>query len=94
MLVNLKLRDFFERVATESGVAVQTEVTMGGAEDSAELQHWGTGRPSINFAVATRYLHGRHSMIERSDLDRAITLLVTALPKLDRAAVTQIASFE
>ena len=94
MLVNLKLRDFFERVATESGIAVQTEVTTGGAEDSAELQHWGTGRPSINLAVATRYLRGHHSMIERTDLDQTIALLVTALSKLDRATVSQIASFE
>jgi endoglucanase len=94
MIVNLRLRDFFDRIATESGIPVQTEVTLGGSEDSAELQRWGTGRPSINFAVATRYLHGHHSMIERSDLNQAIVLLVTALSELDRTAVTQIASFQ
>jgi endoglucanase len=94
MIVNLKLRDFFNRVATESAIPTQTEVTLGGSEDSAELQRWGTGRPSINFAVATRYLHGHHGMIERNDLDQAIVLLVTVLTKLDRTAITQIASFE
>jgi putative aminopeptidase FrvX len=94
MMVNLKLRDFFHRVATESGIPVQTEVTLGGAEDSAELQRFGGGKPSINFAVATRYLHGHHSMIERNDLDQAVALLMQVLLKLDRNAVAQIASFQ
>jgi putative aminopeptidase FrvX len=94
MIVNLKLRDFFHRVATESGIPVQTEVTLGGAEDSAELQRFGGGKPSINFAVATRYLHGHNSMIERNDVDQAVALLMQVLLKLDRNAVAQIASFQ
>ncbi|MBE3072690.1 MAG: M42 family metallopeptidase [Acidobacteria bacterium] len=94
MLVNRKLRDLFKRVAADSGIPVQTEVTSGGYEDSVELQRFGGGTPSLNFAVATRYLHGHNSMIERKDLDQAITLLMGVLSKLDRNAVTQIASFQ
>ena len=93
MLVNLKLRDFFERVAAQNSIPVQTEVTMGGAEDSAELQRFGVGRPAINFAVATRYLHAHNSEIDRSDLDRAVDLLVKALNLLDTQAVADISRF-
>jgi len=79
MLVNLKLRDFMMRVAEENHIPVQTEVTAGGAEDSAELQRFEAGKLAVNFAVATRYLHSHNSMIERSDLDRAVDLLVRIL---------------
>ncbi len=93
MLVNLKLRDFFQSVAGKNNIPVQTEVTNGGYEDSAELQRYGAGRPSVNFAVATRYLHSHNSMIQRSDLDQAISLLATVLPLLNADNVKAISSF-
>ena len=93
MLVNLKLRDFFDRVAAENNIPIQTEVTTGGAEDSAEMQRFGAGRPAINFAVATRYLHSHNSEIDRADLDRAVDLLVKALNLLDAKAIAGISRF-
>jgi endoglucanase len=93
MLVNLKLRDLFERIAAQNNIPMQTEVTMGGAEDSAELQRFDAGRPAINFAVATRYLHAHNSEIDRADLDRAVDLLVKVLGLLDAKAVADISRF-
>jgi len=93
MLVNLKLSDFFQNVARQNNIPVQTEVTNGGAEDSAELQRYGTGRPAVNFAVATRYLHSHNSMIERRDLDQAVSLLLKVLPVLDARNVKEISQF-
>jgi len=93
MLVNLKLRDLFQRVAQENNIPMQTEVTSGGAEDSAELQAFGVGLPSANLAIATRYLHSHNSMIERRDLDRAVELLVKLLPQLDARKVAEISRF-
>ena len=91
MLVNLKLRDLFQSVARKNNIPVQTEVTNGGAEDSAELQRYGAGRPAVNFAVATRYLHSHNSMIER--LDQAVSLLLKVLPVLDARNVKEISHF-
>jgi endoglucanase len=93
MLVNLKLRDFLEQVGRENHIPTQTEITSVGAEDSAELQRFGTGRPSVNLAVATRYLHSHNSMIERSDIDRTVDLLVKALTQLDARTVAEISRF-
>src|SRR5262249_6017325 len=93
MLVNRNLRTFFERVAKEQGIAVQTEITGGGAEDAAEMQRWENGRPSINFAVAVRYLHGHHAMVERRDIDQSIDLLVAAVTQLNQETVKAIAAF-
>ncbi len=94
MLVNLRLRDFFLRAARENNVPLQTEVTTAGAEDSAELQRFGAGRPSINLAVATRYLHSHNSVIDRADLDQAVALLLKILPRLDANTVNQISTFQ
>ena len=94
MLVNRKLRDLFYRVATDNGIPVQTEVTFGGAEDSLEIQRFGGGKPAMNLAVPTRYLHAHNSVIDRKDLDQSIALLVAVLMKLDRNAVSQIKSFQ
>jgi len=93
MLANLKLRDVFQNVAKQNNIPTQTEVTSGGAEDSAELQRYSAGRPSVNFAVATRYLHSHNSMIERSDLDQAVSLLLKVLPVLDAHNVKEISQF-
>lgn len=52
------------------------------------------GKPAVNFAVATRYLHSHNSMIERADLDQAVDLLVKILPRLDAKTVAEISRFE
>jgi putative aminopeptidase FrvX len=93
MLVNLKLRDFLFQVGKEGNIPLQTEVTRGGYEDSMELQSYGTGRPAANVAVATRYLHSHNSVVDRSDLDRSIELLLKALVQLDAHKVGEISAF-
>ena len=93
MLVNLKLRDFLQQVAQENRIPVQTEVTSNGAEDAAEIQRFGTGLPSANLAIATRYLHAHNSEIEGADLDRTIDLLVKVLIRLDGPTVAKIRKF-
>jgi len=93
MLANLKLRDLFQNVAKQNSLPVQTEVTNGGMEDSAELQRYGADRPALNLAVATRYLHSHNSMIERRDLDQTIALLLKVLSILDARAVKEISQF-
>ena len=93
MLVNLKLRDFLFQVGQQNAIPLQTEVTSGGAEDSAELQAFGAGLPAANIAIATRYLHGHNSVIDGSDLDRAIDFMVKVLGQLDGRRVAEISAF-
>ena len=93
MLVNLKLRDFLFRIGQQNNIPLQTEVTHSGYEDSMELQAYGTGVPAANIAVATRYLHSHNSVIEYSDLNRTIDLLVKALAQLDARTVAGISAF-
>jgi putative aminopeptidase FrvX len=94
MIPNRRLRDFFFDVAAEAGLPLQREVLTGYGQDGAEIQRHDTGRPAVNITVPTRYLHGHTGIIQRSDFDQAVELLIQALTRLDAATVERLASFE
>ena len=93
MIPNRKLRDFFFEVAEQEGIPLQGDVLTGYGEDGAEIQRYDTGRPSVNITVPTRYLHSHTGIIQRSDFDQAVALLIHALARLDQATVDRISAF-
>ncbi len=93
MIPNRKLRDFMFRVADEAGIPLQADVLTGYGEDGAEIQRYDSGRPSVNITVPTRYLHAHTGVIQRSDFDQAVQLLIEALRRLDQSTVSELASF-
>jgi len=93
MIPNRKLRDFMFRVADEAGIPLQADVLTGYGEDGAEIQRFDSGRPSVNITVPTRYLHAHTGVIQRSDFDQAVQLLIEALRRLDGGTVSELASF-
>ena len=94
MIPNRKFADFFFRVAREEGLPLQADVLTGYGEDGAEIQKYDSGRPSVNMTVPTRYLHAHTGIIQRSDFDQAVDLLVAVLRRLDRETVAELASFD
>ena len=94
MIPNRKLRDFFFSVAREEGIPLQADVLTGYGEDGSEIQLYDTGRPSVNMTVPTRYLHSHTGIIQRSDFDQAVELLIQILTRLDADTVAELASFE
>ncbi len=93
MIPNRKLRDFFFEVAAAEGINLQPNVLTGYGEDGAQIQRYDTGRPSVNITVPTRYLHGHTGIIQRSDFDQAVELLLQSLLRLDADTVTELSSF-
>ncbi len=93
MIPNRKLRDFFFDVAQQSKIPLQPNVLTGYGEDGAEIQRYESGRPVVNMTVPTRYLHSHTGIIQRTDFDRAVDLLVQVLTRLDAGKVTELASF-
>jgi endoglucanase len=94
MLPNLKLRDFFARVAADKKIPLQTELVTGYGEDGAEMQRWSAGTPAINFTVPVRYLHSFNGVLRREDFDKAVDLLVEVLLRLDARTVDDIKRFD
>ena len=93
MIPNKKLRDFMFRVADEADIPLQADVLTGYGEDGAEIQRFDSGRPSVNITVPTRYLHAHTGVIQRSDFDQAVQLLIEALRRLDSETVRELGSF-
>lgn len=93
MVPNRKLRDFFFDVAQQARIPLQSNVLSGYGEDGAEIQRYDTGRATVNMTVPTRYLHGHTGVIQRTDFDRAVELLIQVLTRLDAKTVTQLSSF-
>ena len=93
MIPNRKLRDFFFDVAREEGISLQADVLTGYGEDGAEIQKFDTGRPAVNMTVPTRYLHSHTGVIQRSDFDGAVELLLAVLTRLDADMVRELSAF-
>ncbi len=93
MIPNQKLRNFFFDVADEEGLDLQADVLTGYGEDGAEIQRYDTGRPSVNMTVPTRYLHAHSGIIQRSDFDQAVDLLIAVLTRLDATTVERLSAF-
>jgi endoglucanase len=94
MIPNRRFRDFFFRVAEEEGITLQPDVLTGYGEDGAEIQRYDTGRPAVNMTVPTRYLHAHTGIIQRSDFDEAVELLIQVLRRLDASTVQELSSFD
>ena len=93
MIPNRKFRDFMFRIADETGISLQPDVLTGYGEDGAEIQRFDSGRPSVNITVPTRYLHSHTGIIQRSDFDEAVQLLIEVLQRLDQETVREVGSF-
>lgn len=94
MLPNLKLRDLCVEVAREVGVPLQFNVLAGYGQDGAAMQRAGAGAPAVNITVPTRYLHSHHGVISRDDFDRAVSLVVALVRRLDAETVERIRAFD
>jgi endoglucanase len=94
MLPNLALRDLCSDVASEAGIPLQFNVLTGYGQDGAALQRSGSGTPTINIAVPTRYLHSHHGVISRDDFDAAVRLVAALVRRLDAPTVARLRRFE
>ena len=92
-LPNLKLVALFKQTAKEKSIPLQTDLIQGYGDDSAEMQKSNGGAPTVNLAVPVRYTHAHNGIMNRSDFDRMVELLVAVLQKLDAKTVANLRDF-
>lgn len=93
-LPNRKLVDFEKQVAQEIHVPLQFDFVQGFGDDAGAIKLNKNGVPVTTLLVPARYTHTHNGIIDRSDFDRTVDLLVAMLKKLDATTVSRIKSFE
>lgn len=93
-LPNRKLFDLFRSVAEANQIPLQTDLVVRYGEDAASMQKIDGGVPVINFVVPARYTHANTGIIDRSDFDQAVRLLVAVLKRLDAPTVKNLTNFQ
>ena len=92
-LPNRKLVAFVKDVARQNSIPLQHDFVTGYGEDGASIQKTNGGVPVIKLVIPTRYTHSHNGIINRSDFDQMVNLVVAMLSKLDAATVASIRNF-
>ena len=88
MIPNLKLRDLVMLTATELEIPLQISLIEGGATDGGAIHLHKTGVPTVVIGVPARHIHSHSAIIHREDYDRALTLLIELVKRLDAETVS------
>lgn len=88
MIPNLKLRDLVMLTAEELEIPLQMSCIEGGATDGGAIHLHKTGVPTVVIGVPARHIHSHSSIIHREDYDRALTLLIELVKRLDAETVS------
>lgn len=88
MIPNLKLRDLVMSTAEDLEIPLQVSLIEGGATDGGPIHLHKTGVPTVVIGVPARHIHSHSAIMHRDDYDRALTLLVELIKRLDADAVS------
>jgi putative aminopeptidase FrvX len=91
---NRNLVHFVQEVAAEKHIPLQYDFVQGFGDDAGAIKLNGSGVPVTTLLVPTRSTHTHNGIIDRSDFDRTVDLLVALLQRLDAPTVARIKNFE
>ena len=92
-LPNRKLVALLKETASQKSIPLQHDSISNYGEDGAAIQTSNGGVPIVNVVVPTRYTHSHNGIINRTDLDRTVDVLVALLVKLDSKTVSRLRDF-
>jgi len=92
-LPNRKFVALARQTAREKSIPLQDELILIYGDDGAEIQKSDGGAPTITLVIPTRYTHGHNGVINRTDYDRTVELLVALIQKLDATEVKHLRDF-
>lgn len=81
MLAHPAVKQLLVDAAKEAKIPYQLEVLLGGTTDAMAMQTTREGVPAGCLSIPTRYLHTPSEMVDFSDVQNAVKLLVNVLGK-------------
>lgn len=93
-LPNRKLVAYVKQVAADHHIPLQLDFVGGFGDDAGAIKLNNTGVPVTTVLVPARATHAHNGIIDRSDFDRTVDLMVALIQSLDAATVAKIKSFD
>ncbi|MGY5862210.1 MAG: M42 family metallopeptidase [Candidatus Thorarchaeota archaeon] len=87
MIPNPRFRKYVMAIAKEKGLRYQPAFLKSGGTDAGAIHLTGMGAPSLFIGIPTRHIHSHHGMLDMSDVENAVELLVEVIKGLDEATV-------
>jgi endoglucanase len=87
MIPNPRFRKFVLDIAKEIGVRHQPAFLKSGGTDAGSIHLVGMGAPSLFLGIPTRHIHSHHGMLDLTDVENAVDLLVEVIKRLDEKTV-------
>jgi endoglucanase len=92
-LPNRRMVQLVKEAAAAKGLPLQLDLVQGYGDDSAEMQSFAGGAPTVNLVVPARYTHAHNGIVNRRDFDQMVELVVALLQRLDAATVARLRDF-
>ena len=92
-LPNRKLVAHVKDVAAAQHIPLQFDFVPGFGDDAGAIKLNNTGVPVTTILVPARSTHAHNGIIDRSDFDRTVDLVLALIRSLDAPTVTRLKSF-
>jgi putative aminopeptidase FrvX len=93
-LPNRKLVAHVKQIAAAQHIPLQFDFVQGFGDDAGAIKLNQTGVPVTTVLVPARATHAHNGIIDRSDFDRTVDLMVALIESLDAATVAKLKSFD
>lgn len=87
MIPNLAFRDLLLKTAEEKKIPFHLSVMERGAGDGGAVHLSRLGVPTIYLGAPVRYIHAHNGIMNRTDYDNTVKLIVEVIKKLDKKTV-------
>jgi endoglucanase len=78
-IADIELVEEIEVLAVKEKIPFQRSILAAGGQDAAAAQQAAAGARAVGIVVGTRYIHTVAEMIEKTDLQAALDILVAYL---------------
>ena len=87
MIPNQGLKSFVVETAEKEKIPYQLSVIPAGGTDAGKFHVANVGAPSIAIGVPTRHIHSHSGMVDLSDIESSVDLVLALVRRLDSAAI-------